>query len=223
MNRGPAWGMLMRLVWICILLALAPINSAVADMSWYLGAGGMITKIRTESFATSSGLNSGLALGGSAASGEFSSNPTAWQVYGAFMWTENFGVLVKYSDTGVAKDWWQGFRDVDGMSRQDYNFDGSAQMKGITLYAIQTIPVTDKLEYTIEAGWTSQDLDFSWASAWNPTAESFDDGGMALGAVVRYKFLKYFAVSGEFEYLFIDFNKLIEKPIRYGLNLEFHF
>jgi hypothetical protein len=221
----------MRFVWFLLILALVvPAQAVFADTSWYVGGGGAVTRLRTENFASTSGLTPcQTPTCASASSGEFSDTPTAWQVFGAFTFDNNFGFLVKYSDTGTAKDWWQGMRETLAAGTTTYNFDGQARMKGTTLYVLQTIPMGDKVEYTIQAGWTFQDLDLEWTSNWNadaaanPSNLSLNDNGLALAAVLRYKFLKWLAVSGELEYLVVDFNDTLEKPIRMGVNLEFHF
>ena len=96
----------------------------------------------------------------------------------------------------------------------DVSFDGVMSVDGFTLYFIQTLPITEKIEYTFEIGYSKQSADFSWSSTDLPGSLSKDDSGFAIGGIFRYKFLKHFAVSGEIEYSTLDFNELIENPLK---------
>jgi len=229
-----------RCICLAVAVLLLPFQAAVADMSWYLGAGGGLTVLRTSDFASASGLNSGLGTGDRAGSNEFNDSPFGWQVYGGAMFTENFGLVLKYSDSGKGKDRWNGFTEIDpdgpdvmGCCPEppvttNYDFVGEMQMDGFTIYAIQTVPLGDKFAYGIEVGWTKQDIEFTWDSTSNPSTPNSgivktDASGFAFGALMRYQFLKHVAVSTEFEWLLIDFGDLIDRPIKLSVNLEVHF
>ena len=68
-----------------------------------------------------------------------------------------------------------------------------------------------------------QDIDFNVASIPFTGPIKRDDQGFAIGGIFRYKFLKFMAISGEVEYLTVDFGGLTERPLRFALNLEAHF
>jgi hypothetical protein len=224
---------------------LAPIQWAVADISWYVGAGGSITTLESTFFGSNSGFGSALAPQGIAVSSEdFKDDPSGWQIFGGVMFNENFGLVVKYSDSGEGKDQWSGSAselvdtDMDPNTPPvpvvtTYSFDGKAQVDGWTIYAAQTIPFAKRFEFTIEGGLTRQSLDFAWTSnrISGPPIQndnfsgsiSDDEWGWAIGTILRYKFVKHFAMSGEVEYLATDFDDVIRNPMKYNVNLEFHF
>ncbi len=233
----------MKKGWVCFLGALLflPIQSAVADMSWYLGAGGGWTKLKTNNFASVAGLNPVAPATGSVSSSEFSDSPFGWQVFGGLMFTENFGLVAKYSDSGKAKNQWPAVTDIDPDGpdvplgsgplpsvQTSYDFTGEMQLDGFTIYATQIVPIGDKFAYGIEVGWTTQDIEFQWDSTSTPPTPNTgvfkgEDSNFAFGALLRYKFLEHVAVSTEFEWLLVEFGGLIEKPIRLNVNLEVHF
>ena len=141
----------MRFIYIGGLLLLASVQSAVADTSWYLGVGGGVTGLRTAGFGSNSGLSTGLPMGDSVEAGEFSDTPSGWQIYGAFMLTENFGLLLKYSDSGDGKDLWNVNADIAANPPPtSYTFAGEMKMDGFTVYALQTIPFANNFDFTIE-------------------------------------------------------------------------
>jgi hypothetical protein len=219
----------MRIVGLLSIVGLMVMQSASAESSWFLGAGGSFTTLDSVNFVKTSGLldSPGLVNAGG---GELRDNAFGWQVFGGYMFSENFGLLVKYSDSGDAEDDWSAFVEIDDDSnaatppvRTDFNFNGEMSIDGFTIYAVQTVPMPNNFEFSLEAGWTFQDIDFDWAAVGNAGSLSDDDSGFAVGAVVRYKFLEHWAVSGEFEYLAVDFGSIIDEPIRLSINAEYHF
>jgi hypothetical protein len=222
----------MRFICVLGLLMLLPIQSAVADISWYLGLGGGITKLHSTDFASTSGLDGLLMVPtDSISSGEFTDNPLGWQFFGAVMFNENFGVMLKYNESGEGEDQWDTTTRIGTTPAvvTNYSTVGQMQVDGLTIYALQTIPFANKFEFTFEAGVTRQAMEFVWVTSPNPGSGlarqriTDDSVGFALGGVLRYKFFKHFAMSGEIEYINVDFDNAINKPIRYGANLEFHF
>ncbi len=81
----------MRLIYLSGLFLLAPIQSAVAEISWYLGGGGAITKIETTDFVGISGVGTGLPPNTTVTTGDFSDSPLGWQLFVGVMFSENFG------------------------------------------------------------------------------------------------------------------------------------
>ena len=221
----------MRYVFVLAMISLMPVQAAFAEISWFLGAGGSITKLETSNFVQFSGLDpdptSPFEIAGS---GEFSDKEFGWQVFAGLMFSEHFGLSVKYSESGDASDDWEGFieqrpdlTDSTTWTRTDYQFTGEASIDGFTVYALQTIPFADNFEFSLELGWTLQDVDFTWNSSINSGSVSDDDSGLAIGGILRYKFLKHWAISAEFEWLNIGFGDLMDEPIRLGINAEFHY
>lgn len=220
----------MRFGFLLAVLFLLPVQSAVAEISWYIGAGGAITQLRSVDFSSVSGVNAGLPQGGTSTSDEFKDDPLGWQVFGGVMFNENFGIVVKYNDSGDGKSQMssQTSFDPDGDPTTppivtNFTFDSVMTMNGYSIYALQTIPFAKRFEFTVEGGLTRQELDWRWTSTSLSGSVIEDDLSFAVGMLLRYKFVKHFALSGEIEYLGVDFGDLTEKPLKFGANLEFHF
>lgn len=220
----------MRPYILLTVFLLAPVHAAMADLSWYLGAGGSLTGLQTRDFAGNSSLEASLDPNQRLDSGNFKDSALGWQFFGGLMFSQYFGVSLKYADSGKAKAQWDGILTTTTdpgpppiNTETNVSFDGVMSVDGFTLYFIQTLPVTEKIEYTFEIGYSRQDVDFVWDSADIPGSLSGDDSGFVLGGILRYKFLKHFAVSGEIEYSTLDFSGLIENPLKFSLNTEYHF
>ncbi len=214
----------------------APVHSAFADLSWYLGAGGTYTTLETKDFSSGSGLGGSIPANDSISTGEFKDSPFGFQVYGGLNFSEYFGFALKYFDTGEAKDQWAGVYSVTvspGLppvtTDTDLTFDGDMSINGVTLYFVQTVPMSPKVDFALELGFTAQDLDFNWrdtsASGLIPASSKIatDDTGFAIGALGRYKIVKNIAITGELEWTTVDFGGLIDRPLRLSLNAEIHF
>jgi opacity protein-like surface antigen len=208
------------------------VHAAIADLSWYLGGGGSLTTLKTKNFANASGI--GANVNTQLTTGRFKDSPFGWQLFGGLMFSENFGVSVKYADSGNGKDQWGGELTTSTIvdpgpppitteTQTDLSFDGEMSIDGFTIYLLQTLPVSEKIEFTVEIGYSKQDIDFNWRSTNFSRSQSDDDTGFALGGIVRYKILRNWAISGEIEYTTIDFGGLIDVPFKYSLNGEYHF
>ncbi len=216
-------------IWIAGFLVLITVRSATAEISWYLGAGGAITSLESADFSDTSGLDS-VPNAVVTISQEFDGGPFGWRIFAGVNFSENFGLTLKYSNSGNYEDDWLVFTrtddDMDPMTPPvgtNYFLIGESSFDGYTVYAAPTIPLGERLAFTVQLGWTSQEIDFSWNSVGNSGSISRSDSGFACGALLRYKFLSHWAVSTEFEWLLIDFDNLINLPISFGINLEYHF
>jgi len=218
----------MRRLILIAIISLAPVHMALADWSVYVGGGGVYSNLESNSFTQDTSPTT------TATVGSFKDSVTGWQLFGGFMFTENFGLAAKYYDSGKGKDDWGGVlttitdpgnpplippTTVD----TPVAFTGDMQITGYTLYVVQTVPVTKRTEFTLELGYADQDIDFNVASIPYTGSIKRDSQGFAIGGIFRYKFLKFMAISGEVEYLTVDFGGLIERPLRFALNLEAHF
>jgi len=108
-------------------------------------------------------------------------------------------------------------------------FDGEMSINGVTLYFVQTVPMSPKVDFALELGYTAQDLDFSWrdtsASGLIPASSkiSTDNTGFAIAALGRYRIVRNIAITGEIEWTTVDFGGLIDRPLSFSLNAEIHF
>ena len=152
---------LRRLVAIVSLVAWQP---ALADSDFFIGVGGGLTRLETANFVQDSGFSDTLATDEMARSGEFSDDSFGWRVFAAWMYSRNFGLAARYVDTGDAEADWRGtVSNTDPMVPiQNVDFSGEMSMDGYAIYAVQTIPVNDKWEWSLMIGWTDQDLEFEY-------------------------------------------------------------
>jgi len=220
----------MRVIALPVAALVLTVSAARAEQSFYVGGGASFSHLETFNFVQDSGFGDAVGDNQSARSGQFSRDVSGWQLFGGWMWSRNFGVLVKYTDGGDASDSWFGeITTSDPNAPQappvvdSFEFRGSMSIEGYGLYLVQTLPITDELEFSLHVGWTDQELDLDWSSTEFSGSLSRDDTGIAGAGLVRYRFLEDFAVSGEIEYLSADFRGLLDDQIRYALNLEYHF
>ena len=228
---------------LALVVALVPTQSVMADMSWYVGGGGSFTTLESKGFAAQSGLESELPPDSAVStvritSAQLKDSPTGWQLFGGLMFSKNFGIAIKYFDSGKAQDDWDATLTETFLPPPDpppaptvtpLTYSGELSVEGFTAYFVQTVPVSNKVDFSLQVGVTFQDLDFDWietsaSGLLTPSGSiSDDDTGFAAAGVVRYRFWRNFAVSAEIEYNSADFDGLIAKPLRFNLNGEFHF
>ncbi len=79
----------MRPFIVLTIFLLAPVHATFADISWYLGAGGSLTGLRTKSFAADSGLIVNLNPNQTAvlSSGDLKDGTFGWQLFGSLMFS----------------------------------------------------------------------------------------------------------------------------------------
>ena len=204
----------------------------MADDAWdwdydgvYLGAGAIGTSLKTSSAFNSEILN-GLGLSGIPSSGVFDDFPLGWQLYAGWMFTNMFGMELRWSDSG------NGDSDiflVNNAGVRTSNGDIGVSIDGFTLYGVGNWPVAERLDLFGKLGYTRQDfsLDASYSDGGGggapPLARSDDDVGPAAALGARWRFARHFASTVEVEYLGVDFDNKIDKPWRVGLNLEYWF
>ena len=231
------------LLLLAIAVAFVPTQSAMAEMSWYIGGGGSFTTLESKGFAAQSGLESELppetaVSSFTLTSAQLKDSPLGWQVFGGLMFSKNFGVAIKYFDSGKAEDTWDATLTETFLPPPSpppdpnvtpLTYSGELNIEGFTAYFVQTVPVSNSVDFSFQIGVTFQDLNFDWVETsasglLSPNGSiSRDDTGFAAAGVVRYRFWRNFAVSAELEYNSADFDGLIAKPLRFNLNGEIHF
>jgi hypothetical protein len=207
-----------RLVILFAALLLWSIPAS-AQLRFYVGAGGVSTVIKTD------GLMRAAGTVGLSASNELDDATFGGQVFAGMLFTKHLGVEVKYNDSG----------DADGtviLQDPDVNdpgelLDVEASIDGYTVYGVASFPFvgSEVVEWVIKGGYTSQDGEITLGgldpSSVVPVPD--DDDGFAVSTVLRFRIGNHFAISGEWEYFNIDFDKNLKEPVRYGINAEFHF
>ena len=135
----------MRRLTLIAIISFAPVQMALADWSAYVGAGGVYSNLESNSFTQDTGPDSETTVG------SFKDSATGWQLFGGFMFTENFGLAAKYYDSGEGKDEWSGVESIvtdpgppPVTTDTPISFAGDMQITGYTLYVVQTVPVTKR-------------------------------------------------------------------------------
>jgi outer membrane protein OmpA-like peptidoglycan-associated protein len=208
----------------------APVVMADDTWDWdydgvYLGAGAIGTSLQTSS-AFDSALQSELGLLGIPSSGGFEDFPLGGQLYAGWMFTNMFGMEIRWSDSG------NGDSDilfVDNAGARTRIGGLGASIDGFTLYGVGNWHVADRFDLFGKLGYTRQDAAFDGSvdDGGEGGAASFtasdDDVGPAAALGARWRFARHFASTVEVEYLGVDFDNTIDKPWRVGLNLEYWF
>jgi hypothetical protein len=201
---------------LCILLVSVLFWSlpAFAQVNFYVGAGGIVTSVETKGLQES-GASVGLAV-----SGDLDDTAFGGQIFAGAMFTPNFGVEVKYSDSGDGEDT---ITFIDPDVPISVPIDVEASSDGFIFYGVGTYPFSSVVEGSIKLGYTFQDGEIKAGAFGISASTSDDDDGFAIGGALRFRIGDHWAVSGELEYFDLDFEGAIEEPVRFGINAEYHF
>ncbi len=206
----------MRGIYAVIVLSLASTPVLAQGGSWYVGGG--ITGTNLEL----SGLDLPLGGGEVIGSGDISDTAFGGQIFVGVMFNDNFGLELKYNNSGDAE---ATISVLDPVSLLIIPVDLEFSIYGFTLYGVGTLPFSDKWGGSLKLGYTVQD-DQITASAVGFSASNFNIApyfGVAVAGLVRYSFNDKWAVTGELEYIGVDFGGDFEEPLRYGLNVAYQF
>jgi outer membrane protein OmpA-like peptidoglycan-associated protein len=191
----------------------------------YLGAGAIGTSLQTSS-AFNSTFQSELGLLGIPSSGGFEDFPLGGQLYAGWMFTNMWGMEIRWSDSG------NGSSDiflVDNAGARTRLGDVGVSIDGFTLYGVGNWPVAERWDLFGKLGYTRQDaaFDASVVDGGEGSPASFaasdDDVGPAAALGARWRFARHWASTAEVEYLGVDFDNTIDAPWRLGLNVEYWF
>ncbi|MCC5794504.1 MAG: porin family protein [Chromatiales bacterium] len=184
------------------LLAASPVLAN--DTPVYFGAGFNITSVEL-SARTAQGITADAR----------SDTTLGWQLHAGYMFTPNIGLEGRASRTGT-------LRDRSSTSAGD--LFSRVTLDGFTLSAVGELPVIDQLDVFAKLGWTWQSAE----SRFEIPGVLFDQGktkdnGFAAGFGLRWHLTRNWAVTGEFEYLHVDFRNSLDEPLRGSFNLEYRF
>jgi hypothetical protein len=208
-------------------LAVAFAAPVVAD-DWirdgvYMGAGVIGTALKSDDpSAVTRQLDASLA-------GNFEDFPVGGQLYAGWMWSSESGIELRYADSG---DGDSGIRLRSTVTGDITDIgDIEASIKGYTVYLVRQIPdlpLSDRWSIYGKAGWTFQDLDTSFRSSGSPDfppagSASENTNGAAIALGVRWRLARRFAVAGEAETLWVNFDDAFDEPWRIGLSIEYWF
>lgn len=189
-------------------------TASAEEMRWYAGGGLNLTSLKTK------GLPDVLEEEGlTVLSGEASDTSFGFQLQAGLMVTSNFGVELRYSDSGDAKDTIRAALPEE--DPVDVNLKVS--LDGFTLYGVGELPVADNFAVFGKLGYTWQDVKATVSGDGASVSISDDDSGIAAAAGVRYLISDNWSVTGEVEYLDVDFDGGLKKPVRGSVNLEYRF
>lgn len=158
-----------KLILGSMVLALMASGSAFADKGFSAGASVAYSNITIK--------DSGLSV-------DF--NDVGYKIFGAYMFTEHFGVEGSWLDFGNLSE------NVAGIAQVDINADG------FDLFAVGSYPVSDKLDLFGKAGMVSWDA----STSLDGVDQGSDNGeDLALGIGVRFNTDSNFGIRGEYEWL----------------------
>jgi hypothetical protein len=189
--------------------------SASAQMNWYVGGGVSGTTFESE------GLQDASAGTGLLVSSEIDDTAFGGQLFVGLMFTQNFGVEVKYSNSGET-DQIITFADRFNPTLS-IPITVEASIDGFTLYGVGTIPFSKVVEGSVKLGYTLQDAKLSLSAFGASESVSSDDDGLAVAGLVRFRIGENWAITGELEYFGIDFEGGFKEPLRFSVNGEYHF
>lgn len=149
---------------------------ANAAPQWYISAGASATRLETD------GLVDAFASEGLAASYELVDSAFGFQVAAGAKLTQNFGVEIKYSDSGDAEDT---IFVTDGIDIIPVNVKVS--LDGFTLYGVAETTVAGNWTVFGKLGYTMQDGKVSADSFGLSASSTDDDDGVALAGGLRYQ------------------------------------
>lgn len=189
-------------------------NGGAGGFTWYLTGGVTGSDLETDALVEA-GAQFGVIV-----SDEISDTAFGYQLGGGVMFTDNFGLEVKYSDSGDAED------DIFVSEPGGFPLPVSADLSldGFTLYAVAETSFADSWDVFGKLGYTSQDADVELSFfGVAPETVSDDDDGFAVAGGIRYRFTPSWAVTAEIEYWDIDFDGVISEPLRGSVNLQYYF
>lgn len=194
------------------LSALFALEAGAVEPRWYVFGGVTGTSIETSS------LQALLADEGLFASNEVSDTAFGFQIGAGVMLTKNFGVELKYSDSGDGED------DIfvtDGVDSALINVESS--IDGFTLYGVAETSFAQSWDLFGKLGYTFQDGEATASAFGFSESSSGDDDGVAVAAGLRYRITPQWAVTGEVEYFAIDFDGGFDEPLRGSVNVQYFF
>jgi len=208
---------------LAVLVAGPVLAADTGRVGAYLGAGVIGTELQSDSPSALTGqLDASLA-------GNFTDFPVGGELYAGWMWSTESGAELRYADSGDGDSRLQLRSTITG----DVTDIGEIQagITGYTIYLVRRIPelpLSDRLSVYGKAGWTWQDLDASFSSSGTPDfpesgSASESDNGVALALGLRWRFARSWAIAGEGEMLWVNFDDSFDEPWRVGLSLEYWF
>jgi opacity protein-like surface antigen len=201
--------------WLAVMAGTTLASAASAEARWYITGGIASTSIESDGLA-------GLNLGGAIIQNDISDDATGFQLGGGAMFTDNFGIELKYSDSGDAKE----DINVDVLTFTPFPVwetvpvSTESSLDGFTLYGVLQTALGEHFDLFGKLGFTLQDIELDIEGG---GSVSDDDEGFALAGGGRYNFTDHFGLTAEIEYWAIDFDSSFEEPLRLSLNLQYLF
>jgi OOP family OmpA-OmpF porin len=165
-------------------------SSAVAQSNFYVGVGGGQAEANELSF-TDFDDGSGIA-------GSFDDSDFGLKLFGGYKFFEYFALELAYVDLGSVS--FDAVSDGSGSIYAAGPVTGSVSAKGPSASAVGMIPVGDRFDFLIKAGFMAWDADVSVSNTAFGTANTSEDGtDLAYGLGAQFRFTERFSVRGEWE------------------------
>jgi hypothetical protein len=189
---------------------------------WYYSAGIPITDVESSELADAA------AAEGIEVSGEARDTTIGGQGTLGVMMSRNFGIELRYSASGSARD----APSVTNAGPTPIRGNTKVALDGFTLSAVSRWPLSERIDLLAKLGYGTQDIEIDASLPVAPSdprtprvelSESDDDDGFVGALGVRLQTGERWALTAEIEYLAIDFDGMLDEPLRGSVNFEYEF
>jgi hypothetical protein len=194
---------------ILVLLSLYAATS-YADTPWYVGGGVGLTKLSQDNYPT-------LLDGSPANTMDFDDNGNSIQLFAGFEIDSRWAVEGGYIDFGDAKDSGVSNLPIPVTIPTNIKFEAD----GWYVNAQYHIPVGEVGSFDLLGGWILGDS--KTKSSILGTSETHNDSGMMIGVAFTMKTTDTIYLRGTATYYNLDYDGVIDKPYRLGLDLIYDF
>lgn len=165
-------------------------GTAIAQSSFYVGGGGGQAEANELSFTDFDD--------GSGISGSFDDSDSGWKVFGGYKFSKYFALELSYVDLGSVS--FDATSDGSGSVFLSGPVTGIVSAKGPSASAVGIIPVGNRFDFLIKAGFMAWDADVTLSNSAFGTANTSQDGtDLAYGLGAQFRFTDRFSVRGEWE------------------------
>jgi hypothetical protein len=180
---------------------------------WYYSAGVPITDLETAD------LVAGAAGLGVTITDETGEKTVGGQGTLGVMATRNFGVEVRYSASGDARN----DVTITNFSASPQRGSAKVSIDGITIYGVARWPVHEKVDLMGKLGYTWQDYELEADLLTASLSADEDDDGIAASVGLHLQMGEHWGIVTEIEYLALDFDDALDEPVRGSISLEYRF
>ena len=181
---------LCRMLVFVLLVIMSLASTAVAEGEFYVGGGGGQAEANELSFTDFDD--------GSGISGSLDESDSGWKVFAGYKFFEYFALELAYVDLGLVS--FDATSDASGSVYAAGPVTGFVSASGPSASAIGIIPLGDRFDFLVKAGFMAWKADVSVSNSAFGTANSEEDGTeLAFGLGAQFRFTDRFSVRAEWE------------------------